>query len=106
MRIGIFTDAYYPIISGVSMSIDILTTELRKLNHEVVIITFEGKNAVPDDFIVRFKGKALPMNGLKDYKIAKVRNLLKVWTIFRVLIFLCFYLDCFYQHLMRSELII
>ena len=74
MRIGIFTDAYYPIISGVSMSIDILTTELRKLNHEVVIITFEGKNAVPDDFIVRFKGKALPMNGLKDYKIAKVRK--------------------------------
>ena len=37
MRIGLFTDAFEPIISGVSVSINILRRELEKLGHEVIV---------------------------------------------------------------------
>lgn len=44
MKIGIFTDCYYPQINGVVTSIVSLETCLKKLGHEVYIITV----AVPD----------------------------------------------------------
>ena len=34
MKIGLFTDAYFPIISGVSLSVDTLAKELTKLMQE------------------------------------------------------------------------
>lgn len=74
MRIGIFTDAYTPLISGVATSIDILAAELRKMNHEVVIVTFDNVGSVEDDFVVRFVGKKLPMKGLDQYRIGRVNK--------------------------------
>ena len=43
MRIGIFTDTYPPFINGVSTSIVMLEKELRKMGHQVYIITVNDK---------------------------------------------------------------
>ena len=39
MRIGIFTDTYPPYINGVSTSIAMLESALKKQGHEVFIVT-------------------------------------------------------------------
>jgi len=39
MRIGIFTDQYYPIISGVVVSIKMLYEGLEKMGHKCYIFT-------------------------------------------------------------------
>ena len=39
MKIGIFTDAYEPHISGVTTSIKMLKTALEKMHHQVYIVT-------------------------------------------------------------------
>ena len=39
MRIGIFTDTYPPFVNGVSTSIAMLEAALRKLGHQVYIVT-------------------------------------------------------------------
>lgn len=72
MRVGIFTDSYSPIISGVTVSIKVLETELRKLGHEVYIITNDHDQAVEDEFVIRIRGLRLPMKGLEEYRIGKV----------------------------------
>ncbi len=75
MKIGLFTEAYYPIISGVSISIDTLSKELIKLGHEVIIITNDHEFATNDEEnVLRFVGKRLPMKGLKEFRVAKVTN--------------------------------
>jgi 1,2-diacylglycerol 3-alpha-glucosyltransferase len=74
MKIGLFTDAYYPIISGVSISVDTLSKELTKLGHEVVIVTNDHDHADSDEHVIRFEGKRLPMKGLHEYRIGKVTN--------------------------------
>ncbi len=74
MRIGLFSDAYYPIISGVSISVATLSRELKKLGHEVIIITNGHDLATYSEEIVRFKGTKLPMKGLREFRIAKVTN--------------------------------
>ena len=79
MRIGIFTDAYKPLISGVVTSIYTLEHELIKLGHEVFIFTNDTDEEVIDaSNVVRFKGLKLPFKGLKSYKLAYlVRTKLK-----------------------------
>lgn len=74
MRIGLFTDAYYPIISGVSLSVETLATELRTLGHEVYVIALYHEHAEPDPFVIRMRGYRLPMKGMKEYRIGKVTN--------------------------------
>ena len=72
MRIGLFTDAYFPIISGVSVSLRTLKAELTKLGHEVFIVTNIHPKSLPEDNIVRIPGRIMPMNGSDDYVISKV----------------------------------
>jgi 1,2-diacylglycerol 3-alpha-glucosyltransferase len=74
MRIGLFTDAYAPIISGVSISLDILSKELTKLGHEVFVITNKHENAIIVDNILRLGGYKIPMKGMREYRIGKVTN--------------------------------
>jgi 1,2-diacylglycerol 3-alpha-glucosyltransferase len=74
MRIGLFADAYFPIISGVSLSVDILANELRKLGHEVYIICGEHENAIPDKYVIRVKGKRYPMKGMREYRYTAITN--------------------------------
>jgi len=74
MRIGLFTDAYYPIISGVSISVATLSRELKKMGHEVIIITNGHDLATHSEEIVRFEGAKIPMKGLREFRIGKVTN--------------------------------
>ncbi|MCK5387761.1 MAG: glycosyltransferase [Candidatus Izimaplasma sp.] len=74
MRIGLFSDAFYPIISGVTISVATLSKELTKLGHDVIIITNGHELATFSENIVRFEGTRLPMKGLRDFRIGKVTN--------------------------------
>jgi len=57
MRIGFFTDRYFPLIDGVSVSIEIFRTELEKLGHQVYIFCPAGakKNLFEPERIIRFR---------------------------------------------------
>lgn len=72
MKIGLFTDAYFPIISGVSLSVETLAKELRKRGHDVYVIAHFHEHAVPEDYVIRMRGVRLPMKGMKEYRIGKV----------------------------------
>ena len=74
MRIGLFSDAYYPIISGVTISVATLSKELIKLGHEVIIITNGHDLATYSENIIRFEGARLPMKGMREFRIGKVTN--------------------------------
>lgn len=45
MRIGLFTDTYYPEINGVAASVFLLREELKKRRHEVYVVTTTVPNA-------------------------------------------------------------
>lgn len=72
MKIGLFTDAYFPIISGVSISVDTLAKELTKLGHEVYIVTNKHEKATEQDHVLRLGGYRLPMKGMHEYRVGKV----------------------------------
>lgn len=72
MRIGIFTDTYPPFVNGVSTSIAMLETALKKKGHKVFIVTvnpeamhykFEGDN------IIRLPGI---QTGFYDYRLTGI----------------------------------
>ncbi len=71
MRIGIFTDCYEPIISGVAVSLRTLKNELENLGHEVFVITNDHENAEILDSVLRLGGKIMPMKGMHDYRWGK-----------------------------------
>ena len=50
MKIGIFTDAYNPVTSGVVTSINMVEQELKKRGHEVYIFT-TSKSVQPNHYI-------------------------------------------------------
>lgn len=72
MKIGLFTEAYYPIISGVSLSVDTLAKELTKLGHDVYVITNSHERAEKESHVLRMGGYPLPMKGMHEYRVGKV----------------------------------
>ena len=62
MKIGIFTDAYEPHISGFTTSIKMLKTALEKMHHEVYIVTANLDN---NKFIYDKKNKIIYLPGIK-----------------------------------------
>ena len=70
MRIGLFTDTYFPQVSGVATSIRTLKTELEKLGHTVFIFTTTDKdvNRYEDWHIIRIP--SVPFFAFKDRRIA------------------------------------
>jgi len=72
MKIGLFTDAYFPIISGVSISVDTLAKELTKLGHEVYIVTNKHERAIQQSRVLRLGGYRIPLKGMHEYRIGKV----------------------------------
>lgn len=69
MRIGFFTDSYFPQVSGVSTSIRILKDELEAHGHEVIIFTTTDPKADPNEKnIVRLT--SIPLLSFKDRRIA------------------------------------
>lgn len=68
MRIGMFTDTYFPQVSGVSTSIKILCDQLRRSGHEVIIFTTSDPDARPENGIVRLP--SIPFVSFEDRRIA------------------------------------
>ena len=70
MRIGLFTDTYFPQVSGVATSIRTLKTELEKLGHTVFIFTTTDKDVTryEDWQIIRIP--SVPFFAFKDRRIA------------------------------------
>jgi len=87
MKIGIFTDAYEPHISGVTTSIKMLKTALEKMHHEVYIVTANLDN---NKFIYDKKNKIIYLPGIKTgiYEIKltgiyskKAMKIIKEWNL-------------------------
>lgn len=74
MRIGMFTDQYYPNISGVVTSIKMLYEGLESFGHEVFIFTSFDEKAVdnPDVLeklnVINLPGRPYPFKDLKNYR--------------------------------------
>lgn len=74
MKIGIFTDQYYPSISGVVTSIKMLYDGLSNLGHEVFIFTSFDDDMVDNPAelermnVVNLPGRSYPFKDLKSYK--------------------------------------
>lgn len=68
MRVGIFTDSYYPHISGVSTSIDMLTRALKEMGHKVYIV---APNLDSNKFIYDKENEIIWLPGIKTglYKL-------------------------------------
>ena len=81
MRIGFFTDTYFPQVSGVATSIRTLKEQLEKQDHEVYIFTTTDPDAdelekdivrMPSVPIISFKDRRIVVRGLWfAYQIAK-----------------------------------
>jgi len=69
MRIGIFSESYEPVINGVSVSILTLTSELKKLGHEIVVFAphVKGHKDV-ENHTIRFPSFTTPV--ARDYPLA------------------------------------
>lgn len=71
MRIGIFSEAYLPLISGVVTSVENLKKGLEALGHEVYVITpipSKDKNEV-DPYVIRIPGWIIPRKSLKGFRL-------------------------------------
>ena len=77
MKIGIFTDQYYPMISGVVTSIKMLYEGLSALGHEVYIFTFRvnmkkltplQKEELESKNVIFINGMRYPFKSVKDYR--------------------------------------
>ncbi|MGM9968998.1 MAG: glycosyltransferase [Anaeroplasma sp.] len=74
MRIGLFTDQYYPAISGVVTSIKMLYEGLEKMGHECFIFTsfdenkVDNKEELENKNIINFKARPYPFKAIKDYR--------------------------------------
>ncbi len=68
MKIGFFTDTYFPQVSGVATSIKTLKEELEKKGHKVYIFTTTDPNAEMDEEdIIRMP--SVPFVSFKDRRI-------------------------------------
>lgn len=78
MRIGIFTDQYYPDISGVVTSIKMLYEGLESLGHECFIFTSFSEKKVDKEIldtiyskkVINFKGLKYPFKPLKGFRFS------------------------------------
>ncbi len=68
MKIGFFTDRYYPQVDGVAVSVELYRKALEKLGHQVYIFAPEGKRKIKpeSDRIIRFK--SFPSIWYEDYR--------------------------------------
>lgn len=87
MRIGIFTDTYPPFINGVSTSVAMLESALKKKGHQVYIVTVNPDDLSykyeNNDHIIRIPG--IPI-GIYDYRLTGIYPLkalkkIKKWNL-------------------------
>ena len=70
MRVGLFTDTYFPQVSGVATSIRTLKEELERAGHQVYIFTTTDKNIDPDEDPSIVRLPSIPFFAFKDRRIA------------------------------------
>lgn len=80
MRIGIFTDCYYPQINGVVTSIMNLQEELKKLNHEVYIITTTVPNFTDKDQEHIIRVPSIPLLTWSEFRIGLFLKHTKIYN--------------------------
>lgn len=73
MRIGLFTDQYYPFVSGVVTSIKMLYEGLTNLGHECYIVTSMAEDKIKDlekqrKNVINIYGRPYPFKDLRDYR--------------------------------------
>ncbi|UUX34193.1 glycosyltransferase [Fundicoccus culcitae] len=68
MNIGLFTDSYFPQVSGVATSIETLRNQLEHRGHKVIIFTTTDPNATMERGIVRLP--SVPFVSFQDRRIA------------------------------------
>ena len=87
MRIGIFTDAYEPHLSGVTTSINMLKRALENMHHEVYIVT---ANLEENKFKYNSKNRIIHLPGIRtgiyDFRLTniysrKAMNVIKSWNL-------------------------
>ena len=87
MRIGIFTDTYYPFVNGVTTSVLMLKKGLEKKGHTVYIVTVNDKTLKykfeENGRVVRVPG--IPI-GIYDYRLSgiypiKAINIIRKWKL-------------------------
>ena len=79
MKIGFFTDTYFPQVSGVSTSIRTLKQELEKRGHEVYIFTTTDPNASEnEERIIRMP--SIPFISFKERRVV-VRGMLYAYYV-------------------------
>ncbi len=67
MKIGIFTDTYNPVTSGVVTSINMVEQEMKKRGHEVYVFT-TSKSVQPNENQTLYMLKSMPLLIAKQYK--------------------------------------
>ena len=67
MKIGIFTDTYNPVTSGVVTSINMIEQEMKKRGHEVFVFT-TSKSIQPNDNQTLYMLNSIPLLIAKQYK--------------------------------------
>ena len=83
MRIGLFTDAYYPYISGVVTSVMIHKKTLEAMGHEVYVVTISADDT---KYSYDEKEKVLKVPGIESgiYKDIKVTTIYPIYTINKI----------------------
>jgi 1,2-diacylglycerol 3-alpha-glucosyltransferase len=89
MNIGLFTDTYFPQVSGVSTSVKVLSEQLIKDGHNVYIFTTTDPKVKKTEYGVGtekniYRFSSIPFAGFKDRRIA-VRGFFEAVDIARVL---------------------
>lgn len=69
MRIGLFTDTYFPQVSGVATSIETLKLELEKLGHDVFIFTATEKTIKKDHDPTIIRLPSIPFIAFTDRRV-------------------------------------
>lgn len=77
MKIGLFSDTYFPIINGISVSVKNLYEALKQRGHDVVIFTNDHDNALQEIDVVRFKLFKPPKKSLKEFRIGFITEKMK-----------------------------
>ena len=67
MKIGIFTDTYNPVTSGVVTSINMVEQEMKKRGHEVYVFT-TSKSVQPNENQTLYMLNSIPLLIAKQYK--------------------------------------
>lgn len=68
MNVGLFTDTYFPQLSGVATSINILKQQLEENGHKVYVFTTTDPQAVEEKNVFRYE--SIPFVFFKDRRIA------------------------------------